>query len=118
MVEASSGCRHTNLVPPTLKKYIDLGQIDDDAPFDDDSGLTQLEAYESKLKADLQDLRPELIEKTECNQVTVDKLEAARALEKTHTFQSLRRADLNTLRSSEPSKEAIDANLRKKNPSV
>ena len=205
MVEASSGCRHTNLVQPSTNKSIDLGQIDDVPPLDDNSDLTQLEAYESKLrprsrrslasfasclcthcwttpsssrpeafdwsnlsslndrdnvynpdtefmctsitkkvltnlstdlpaqyntfllhlidayhqlKADLQELRPELIEETECKQMTVENLDAARALEKTYMFQNFRRADLNTLRSSKPSKEAIDAELRKNKPSV
>ena len=205
MVEASSGCRHPNLVQPTDNKYIDLGQIDDVPPFDDKSDLTPLEAYESKLrpqprrslasfasclsthcwtappssrpeafdwsnlsslndrdnvynpdtefmcttitkqvlanpstdlpaqyntfllhlidayhqlKADVQELRSELIEETECKQATVDDLDAARALDKAFMLQSPGQADLNTLRSSEPSKEAIDAGLRKNSPSI
>ena len=79
--------------------------------------LHLIDAYH-QLKADLQELRPELIEETECKQTTGDKLDAARALEKTYMFQNFRRADLKTLRSSEPSKEAIDAELRKNKPSV
>ena len=50
MIEASSGRRHTNRVQPTTNKYIDLGQIGDVAPFDDNSDSTQLEACENKLR--------------------------------------------------------------------
>ena len=47
MIEASSGCRPTNLAQPATNKYNDLGDV---APIDNNSDLTQLEAYESKLR--------------------------------------------------------------------
>lgn len=79
--------------------------------------LHLIDAYH-QLKADVQELRSELNEETQCKQATVDSSDAARALDKAHMSQSLGQADSNTLRSSEPIKEVIDAGLRKNNPSV